>query len=84
MIYLNGYRCSYDNCTKRAHYGYTKRDKKLYCNDHKEIDMCNVLNKTCYHSECKIQPTYNFEWNKKPMYCGDHCDPDMIDVTKKM
>ncbi|QKF94021.1 hypothetical protein QKU48_gp0563 [Fadolivirus algeromassiliense] len=79
MINLKGYICAIEGCTKRASYGYTKKDKKLYCVRDKKDDMINVLNKMCLGCN-KVQPTYNKKGEKKPLYCVDCATLGMVNV----
>lgn len=76
------YKCKSVNCTKQANYNYENIKGGLYCNDHKLINMIDVLNKHCSHDNCKKRAVYNFI-NMKPKFCFNHKLENMIDVNAK-
>jgi hypothetical protein len=53
----------------------------IYCGDHKEDGMENVVNKKCL--ECDKRPCFNFPGEKTPIYCKKHSKDGMEDIKSK-
>ena len=68
--------CEYQNCFKRASYGYDKLER---CNKHKEDRK--YIDKKCQCGE-KL-PTFNLPGEKKAICCSSCKTDDMVDVTNK-
>lgn len=70
--------CKYENCKLQASYGLTW-NKPIYCSNHKEKEMNDVVHKRCLNYNCNIQPSFGYVW-KKPIYCITHKLSDMKNV----
>ena len=68
--------CEYQNCFKRASYGYDKLER---CNKHKEDRK--YIDKKCQCGE-KL-PTFNLPGEKKAICCSSCKTDDMVDVINK-
>lgn len=72
-------KCKQNGCNKQPSYNVVGKTNKLYCADHKHVDMINVTRKKCLHKGCPTIPTYNVE-GQKALYCVNHKTSSMIDV----
>ena len=72
-------KCS--KCTKQASYNFEGEKSPIFCVNHKEEGMIDVVSKKCL--KCSKQPNYNFEGEKKPIFCGKHKDEGMVNVISK-
>jgi hypothetical protein len=75
--------CKNSDCKKQAIYNHLNEKKPLYCNEHKLVDMIDVIHKKCISPDCNKQPSYNHLNEKKGLYCKDHKLDDMLDVKNK-
>jgi hypothetical protein len=74
--------CIYNNCTKYASFNYINNKLRLYCKNHKLINMVDVKSKKCI--KClNINPRYNYKNESKALYCSDCKLENMIDVKSK-
>ncbi len=69
-------------CTKRPVFNIEGEKYGKFCEEHKTIQMVNVVDKKCIHidedgTECKNQRYYNI-LGLKPKYCQVHKTDDMI------
>ena len=58
-----------DNCIKIAKYNYKNENKKIYCVDHKKIDMICLEEKSKYCLDCCKRANFNLDGLKKAIYC---------------
>ena len=65
-------------CPKRPVYNNEGEIKGLYCFEHKEPSMVDVVNPRCL--KCSKLPSYNSEGETKALYCFKHKEPGMVDV----
>ena len=77
------YKCINPDCNKQSSYNYSNETKPLYCNQHKLVDMVDVINKKCISPDCNKRSSYNHTNENKPLYCKDHKHDDMVDVLSK-
>ena len=75
--------CIHPGCKTRPNYNNEGETKALYCSEHKQDAMVNVISKTCFHEGCKKQPTYNNEGETKALYCSEHKQDGMVNVKSK-
>ena len=71
------------HCGKRAIFNNIGEKKGLFCSEHKELHMIDILNKTCEIDECRIRPTYNISGEIIPRFCKKHKELNMINVISK-
>ena len=76
--------CFKNGCKIRPIYNIEGEKKAIYCGEHKEPEMVNVVSKTCIVDGCKKIPYFNIEGEKKAIYCGDHKLDRMVNVISKM
>jgi len=57
-------KCKIENCSKRAYFNF-EDEKPLYCKEHSETNMVNIIEKICKEPDCKIIPCYNYPNLKK-------------------
>jgi hypothetical protein len=57
--------------------------KGMYCREHAQPGMRDVISKRCEHDGCKKASSFNLEGTKRPMYCREHAQPGMRDVISK-
>ena len=78
--------CIFENCHNKASYGFITDFKKIYCNEHKNIekDLINIRNRNKYCCNCYlIRGSYGYENDKKNLFCINCRLEDMIDVISK-
>ena len=46
-------------------YNFEGQTKALFCKEHIEDGMVNIITKRCKHEKCKTIPNYNFDSKKK-------------------
>ena len=78
MIDVTHSRCK--KCTTQPTYNFEGEKKPIYCKEHKENGMINVL-ETRKCLKCNKYPLYNFESETKGIYCVEHKEKNMIDVV---
>ncbi|CAM9576052.1 unnamed protein product, partial [Laminaria digitata] len=76
--------CRYHQCEKRANFNVEGGSKKaVYCKQHADDGMVDVINKRCLHESCTTRPAYNFEGSRTAAYCKQHADNGMVNVRNK-
>ena len=76
--------CAYSECKNKPTHNYENMDKGLYCNEHKLVNMVNVIEKVCVIEGCKELPVCNIMGSTKPLYCLDHRKDDMINIVTRL
>ena len=74
--------CQFENCKKQANYG-TAEEKKIFCRQHKTVDMKNMSAKMCEFESCKKQSGYGFIGNPSK-FCVSHKLDGMIDLKSSI
>lgn len=75
-------KCKFvDGCELTASFGYKDGKGTQFCSKHKEMNMINLLCKSCYCG--KARPTYNYE-GKTASYCSLCKEEGMINVNDKV
>jgi len=83
MINVTTKMCLHENCTgaKHAIYNFPGEEKGIFCRDHKEIAMVDVIHKMCQDSACsKTHPRsalYGYP-GRGSEYCSQHMKEGMI------
>ena len=72
--------CKTEGCNTQPNFNIEGDTKALYCKNHKQIDMVNVISPTCKTEGCKTRPNFNKEGETKGLYCKDHKQIDMVNV----
>jgi hypothetical protein len=67
------------HCKKRASYG-IEFGKPLYCADHKEENMLDVINKRCIVNKCPNRASYGITKNKST-HCKLHKEENMFNCN---
>lgn len=70
--------CIVDGCKEKNIYGYLG-GKKLYCEEHKAIDMIPIKSLMCLSINCPVTPVFGIKGGK-PQYCKTHKLDNMIDI----
>ena len=70
-------------CNKQPIYNFSGEKSGIYCDEHKLIDMIDVIHKTCIYEGCDTRPSYNLAGKKQGIYCFKHKLVDMINVKNK-
>lgn len=78
-----GKHCHSDSCTKRPSFNFEGSKKTMYCKEHAEQGMVNIVQKRCAHASCTRQPSYNVEGTTTPLYCVLHAEDNMVSVCHK-
>ena len=74
-------KCKHPGCKVQPSFGFLG-EKSQFCNEHKEKDMIDVINKKCVHEECKTRARYEYFGQITPKYCLEHKEKDMTDITR--
>ncbi len=83
MVNLRCKNCTFPKCPNAATYG-NENGKKMFCNEHKDLDMIYISsNKNNHCLECNTVPYYNYKGQKKGIYCFEHKKDNMINVIDK-
>jgi hypothetical protein len=77
------YKCVYEGCDTRPIYNEKGKKGGLYCVEHKEKGMVDVVNKTCAYEGCYTRPIYNERGKKCGLYCVEHKEEGMVNVKDK-
>lgn len=73
--------CRHPECGKRAHFG-IERKKPLYCSNHKQENMIDVIHNVCLSPDCNLLAYFGIKEGPS-QYCSKHKSPEMIDVLHK-
>jgi hypothetical protein len=77
-------RCKFEGgCDKQPYFNTSGEKSGLYCLEHKDDDMVDVIHKRCKSEGCNKQPKFNKPGETKGLYCVEHKDDGMIDVVNK-
>jgi hypothetical protein len=79
----NHKKCIYENCIKQPTYNLPTEIAGIYCSEHKNPDMIDVVHKKCYELNCNKIPNFNLPKETTGLYCLDHKNEYMIDVVSK-
>jgi len=71
------------NCFKKPSFNFERSQKPLYCAEHKNVNMINVVDRQCYFLNCKTIPSFNIEGQKLGIFCVKHKTNDMVNVKSK-
>ena len=69
-------------CSKQPTFNLPGQTKGLYCFEHKEESMEDVVNKKCETKHCEKRPSYNYPDQKRGVRCAAHAEEGMVDVRK--
>jgi len=77
-------KCNFEGCNKNSTYNTQGETKRLFCKDHKEDGMIDVVNKRCkFEGGCDKRPKFNTPGEKSGLYCNEHKKDGMVDVIHK-
>jgi hypothetical protein len=54
----------------------------LFCKEHREPGMVDVVNKTCARLDCELRPTFNAPGKKGGLFCKEH--RELVSVTNRI
>ena len=57
--------------------------KGMYCMQHADHGMVNVVRGRCFHGSCTGVPSFNLEGSKTWVYCKQNAEDDMVGVIYK-
>lgn len=55
----------------------------MYCGQHREDGMVDVVSKRCGHSNCNLIASFAYK-GERPMFCSVHKDKHMVNIFKKI
>jgi hypothetical protein len=76
-------KCQFTDCNTRCSYNKISETSPMYCKQHMDDGMINVINKYCRMDECKKRPYFNEPGLKTGIFCKQHKQDSMIDVINK-
>ncbi|CAN0207530.1 unnamed protein product [Pylaiella littoralis] len=76
-------RCKASNCNILAIFNVEGSKTGMFCSEHAEDHMVDVLNKRCKHESCTRQPIFNVEGSKTGIFCSEHAEDHMVDILHK-
>jgi hypothetical protein len=76
-------KCKFEGCDRYAIYNKKGERKRLYCIEHKENEMVDVVNKRCKFEGCDSFAIYNTPGEKSGLFCIEHKTDDMDNVVSK-
>ena len=74
-------RC--EHCNKQAVFNFSGQKNGLFCSEHKEAGMVNVMSQKCKFDTCQTQPCYNFPNLLYGEYCVEHKLEGMVNVRER-
>jgi hypothetical protein len=77
------HKCQKENCETSPSFNLPGEKKGIYCAEHKENGMVNVVSRKCQKENCNKQSLFNFPEEKKGIYCFNHKEDGMVDVVHK-
>lgn len=77
--------CAGENCNKFPSFGIAGSGSggAVYCFQHAEDGMVNVVSKQCEDANCQRQPTFGMPGTKIANFCAKHKEEGMINVRVK-
>ena len=76
-------KCIFKNCNTRSSFNTPGEKKSIFCKEHKNEGMIDVINKKCQYEGCFTIPVYNEPTKKNGIFCKKHKKEDMVDVINK-
>lgn len=76
-------KCQYEDCGKRASFGFPNTKIAITCAEHKEIDFVNVVSKKCLYENCLTIPVYGIKGTKLALYCSEHKEETHVNIKDK-
>ena len=77
----NNKKCQF--CDKQPCFNLPGNTEGIFCNDHKEEGMINVIQKNCEHEGCTKQPCYNLPTEHFGKLCATHKTTHMVNVRER-
>lgn len=79
-------KCTVKYCKKIPEFNYAEFNKGLYCEQHQENRMVNVVYRSCQHLEekCKYDALYNFPHKEYGIFCVLHRKEGMIIIGHRL
>jgi hypothetical protein len=74
--------CEVEGCETRASQNYKNEKKPRFCEEHRLIGMCNIIDKRCEVQECIKMATYAGKDSIK-RFCAEHKLEGMKDIRSK-
>jgi hypothetical protein len=75
--------CAKEDCMIRPYYNFKPLKTGLYCKEHADDGMQDVINKTCVIDKCDIIARFNDFDKKTALFCKFHSTPLMCDVLNR-
>eukprot|EP00953_Heterococcus_sp_UTEX-ZZ885_P007005 4272-Heterococcus_DN1.PRE.3 len=79
--------CIAEGCLKKPSFGCADDRQALYCaehvREHPEMELVNLIAKTCEVTSCSTQPVYGFSADNSVRRCKAHILPGMINVSHR-
>ena len=75
--------CQHEGCNKRSSFNLPTEIVGIYCVNHKNENMVDVVSNLCVQEGCNSQPSCNFPTEVKRLYCAIHKKENMINVKNK-
>jgi EsV-1-7 cysteine-rich motif len=83
MVDVKNKKCEYNDCRKRASFGYKNDQVPLFCREHIGSGMVNVVSKRCEAIGCETTPIFGFEKDNHVRFCAQHKVPGTVDLKHK-
>jgi len=72
-----------NKCPKTSCFNFPGQTPGIYCAEHREPGMINVIQKNCDHEGCLKQPCYNLPNEHFGKFCASHKTPEMVNVRER-
>jgi hypothetical protein len=76
-------KCIEEHCNKQSLFNLPNEKRGIYCREHSNKNMIDVISKRCLEEKCDKQPNFNFLNENLGIYCNKHKKAGMIDVLSK-
>ena len=73
-------RCVHPQCMKFASYNLEGSKTAVFCKQHSEDGMVNVISLRCSHVSCTRQPSFNAEGSRTAAFCKQHAEDGMVNI----
>lgn len=85
MVDVKNKKCKNNQCFKQGFFNFHNEKYGIFCSEHKELGMIDVIHKfdICLYDDCKTRPNFNYKGENKGLYCVKHKKENMINVIMK-
>ena len=83
MVNVRRGSCLQASCSRIPSFNVEGTKTPMYCKQHAEDGMVDILGRRCSRGSCTRVPSFNVKGSKKASYCNQHAGDDMVDVRTK-